>query len=127
MSFLKKASTLHKNAKFYTQIEKKSIYHIFFISRPPLRDVGVCCLNDVFFKRMTLLCLTGVTLNNVDPLLRILTMRLLFNKQVRDSHIFIINQKFHSHIFLRLDVIIDKCSWFLFSLFVSGVHLAFVK
>ena len=67
-------------------------------------------MTDVYIRWVTFLCLEGVTIDAVAPLLRILTMRVVFNKQARDSPILIINQKFHPHICLRLDVFVNKFS-----------------
>ena len=61
---------------------------VLHMSRNPLVE-GCRCLTDVNFRGVTLLCLAGVTIDNVAPLLRILTMRIVSNEQVRNSPIFI--------------------------------------
>ena len=49
------------------------------------------CLTDVNFGGLTLLCLSGVTIDNVASLLRTLTMQIVSNEQVHDSPIFVVD------------------------------------
>ena len=67
-------------------------------------------LTDVDFKGATLLCLADVTVDNMAPLLQITMKRIVFNKQACDCPIFTINQKFHAHVCLRLEVIVNDFS-----------------